>query len=241
MPPKKHKVDCPSIPGYVMAVTVNKTRAQWVASQKKFDDTIAGLSFIQREEMFELCEEHDHEMLYAYTKEDFGPADDEDWEVVPLGVGIHTFPPSEEAFLQSHADREAIMHQLMEGMKPGRGDPRTRSHRVQRQIDAWESPLPLFVDAYLQYNYIGTTETVGLWPLNVVGFNKLGLRLFSHTPRCCGDSTSAWRESMGGGEELSRQVPPREPRTGKTNRLIQLSLRGDGQEGPQVQVVTEDG
>jgi hypothetical protein len=76
---------------------------------------------VQRDEMLEL---QDQEMPYAYTEDSWLPlgADDDDgWEDMPtaLPTGVHTFPPGEEAVLQSHAGGEAIMHQMMEGLQPG--------------------------------------------------------------------------------------------------------------------------
>ncbi|KAJ6530410.1 hypothetical protein DFH09DRAFT_1093639 [Mycena vulgaris] len=162
-------------------IPVNKTALQRAASQRTYNDMIAvtGLSFVQRDEMLELGQDID--MPYTYSEDDsyyLGEPDDDEWVDVP--TGIHAFPPGEEAIPQSHAGGEAIMHQIMEGMRPGRGDPRTRSFRVQKQVNAWQSQLPLLVDAYLQYKNIGAVKTAGIWPLNVVGFEESGERLFSH-------------------------------------------------------------
>ncbi|KAJ7862273.1 hypothetical protein B0H14DRAFT_3444848 [Mycena olivaceomarginata] len=55
------------------------------------------------------------------------------------------------------------MHQIMEGMRPGRGDPRTRSFRVQKEVDMWQSQLPLLVDAFLQFKDRGVEEIEGQW------------------------------------------------------------------------------
>ncbi|KAJ6456851.1 hypothetical protein C8R45DRAFT_1110650 [Mycena sanguinolenta] len=164
---------------------VNRTPAQRAAARKEYDDVLAGLSFVQREEILNLSTDSDYEMPYAYSEDDRHPFEEDDgWEDVPIGTGIHTFPPGEEAVLQSHAGGEAIMHQLMEGMRPGRGDPWTRAYRIQKQVDAWQSQLPLLTDAYLQYKDIGAVETEGdgRWPLNIVGFNESGTHLFSHPP-----------------------------------------------------------
>ncbi|KAJ7506450.1 hypothetical protein B0H11DRAFT_2327591 [Mycena galericulata] len=121
-------------------------------------------------------------MPYAYSEDDafyIGDDGDDDWEDVP--TGIHTFPPGEESVLQSHAGGEAVFHQIMEGIRPGRGDPRTRSHRVQKQVDSWNACMPSLVDAYLQYKNLGPVSTLGEWPLNVVGFEESGRRLFTHS------------------------------------------------------------
>ncbi|KAJ6474081.1 hypothetical protein DFH09DRAFT_1253687 [Mycena vulgaris] len=61
-------------------------------------------------------------MPCAYSEDDWyqlGGPNNDDWEEVPLGTGIHMFPRGEEGVLQSHAGGEAIMHQIMEGMRPG--------------------------------------------------------------------------------------------------------------------------
>jgi hypothetical protein len=71
--------------------------------------------------MLDLRNNEDYDMPDAYSEDDWlplGPGNNDDWEETP-GTGIHTFPPGEEAILQSHAGGEAIMHQLMEGMRPG--------------------------------------------------------------------------------------------------------------------------
>jgi hypothetical protein len=89
----------------------------------------------------------------------------------------------------SHAGGESILQQVIEGARPGyviflaslpsllilhrRGDPRTRSMRVQKQVDSWNEQMPLLVDAYLQYKNVGriSADTRALiWPLTVVGF-----------------------------------------------------------------------
>jgi hypothetical protein len=71
--------------------------------------------------MLELGQEQDIDMPYAYTEGDdsfqLGGPEDDDWEDETTGLRI--FPPGEEAALQSHAGGEAIMHQIMEGMRPG--------------------------------------------------------------------------------------------------------------------------
>ncbi|KAJ7342568.1 hypothetical protein DFH08DRAFT_1012260 [Mycena albidolilacea] len=181
-------------------IPVNKTAAQRVAAQKVYDDTIAGLSFVQREEMLNL--QDDQDMPYAYSQDDWfepGGNDHDDWEDLVLLTGVHTFPLGEEAVLQSHAGSEAIMHQIMEGMRPGRGDPRTRSFHVQKEVDMWQSQLPLLVDAYLQFKDRGVEEIEGQWPLNCVGFNESGPRLFSHPPDVIRSNQTLMRQGYIGG------------------------------------------
>jgi hypothetical protein len=127
---------------------------------------------------------HDVDMP-DYDENDWLPLrrdNNDEWE--EMGAGIHAFPPGEEGVLQSNAGGEAIMHQILEGMRPGcglypylthcsrshrRGDPRTRSHRVQEQVDKWQAQMPVLVDAYLQYKNTGPVYITGVWPLNVLG------------------------------------------------------------------------
>ncbi|KAJ7815528.1 hypothetical protein B0H14DRAFT_2603415 [Mycena olivaceomarginata] len=165
---------------------VNRTPAQRAAARKEYDNTVAGLSFVQRQEMLDLGTDSDYEMPYAHNEDDWHVlgAEDDGWEDAPIGTGIHTFPPGEEAILQSHAGGEAVIHQLMEGIKPGRGDSRTRAHRVQKQVDAWQSQLPLLTDAYLQYKDVGAVEVegAGQWPLNILSFDESEIQYFSHPP-----------------------------------------------------------
>ena len=74
---------------------------------------------------------------------------------------------------------ENLFHSIL--ISCSRGDPRTRSFRIQKEVDAWQLQLSLLVDAYLQYKDIGTVETTGQWPLNVVGFDGMYLPLFPLT------------------------------------------------------------
>ncbi|KAJ6447938.1 hypothetical protein C8R45DRAFT_850613 [Mycena sanguinolenta] len=142
-------------------------------------------------------------MADAHNEDDWhllgGDDNGDGWEDISLGTGIHTFPPGEEALLQSHAGGEAIMHQLMEGMRPGRGGHRTRSFRIQKQVDAWQSQLPLLTDAYLQYKDVGAVESIGQWPLKVIGFNESTLRFFSHPPDVVRSNQTLIRHGYIGG------------------------------------------
>lgn len=101
----------------------------------------------------------------------------------------------------------------MDGIRPGyvlfyffqrhthknrRGDPRTRSRRVQRQIDSWKEQMPLLVDAYLEFRANGGLKANGTldpsidgsWPLTVIGFDGAGVLislsfvLTSHLESC---------------------------------------------------------
>ncbi|KAJ7705828.1 hypothetical protein B0H14DRAFT_2647203, partial [Mycena olivaceomarginata] len=168
--------------------TVKQTIVTHAAFTMKVLQLYLGLSFVQRDEMLEL---QDQEMPYAYAEDSWLPlgADDDDgWEDMPtaLPTGVHTFPPGEEAVLQSHAGgggnyapddggsptwvRAPLFPYSSLLNSPSRGDPRTRSFRVQKQVDMWQSQLPLLVDAYLQYKDVGPAEMVEEWPLLCVGF-----------------------------------------------------------------------
>jgi hypothetical protein len=184
--------------------------------------------------MLELGQEQDVDMPYAYSENDDwfqlgGAGDDDGWEDVQP-VGVHTFPPGEEGVLQSHASSEAIMHQIMEGMRAGyapiftdisllshcrRGDPRTRSYRIQRQIDSWQSQLPLLVESYLRFKNVGPEEIEGIWPINCLGLDgaffiihvvapflhisESGPRLFAHAEGVSRSNETLLRQGFIGG------------------------------------------
>ncbi|KAF8156234.1 hypothetical protein K438DRAFT_1621664 [Mycena galopus ATCC 62051] len=102
---------------------------------------------------------------------------------------FNTFPPGEEAFLQSHAGGEAIFQRIWETAEHGysiyrRGDPRTRRHRVQKQVDSWTRQMPDLIDAYLALKEVGRASTAEdlpeAWPLNVLGFSESGIQLFAY-------------------------------------------------------------
>ncbi|KAF7356780.1 hypothetical protein MVEN_01013300 [Mycena venus] len=154
----------------VKRVPVNKTKAQREREKLRNNEHLAGLNFVQRELL-------DIDMPDAFDDIiDLGGNADDDWEDMPL-------PPGEEATYMSHAGGETTLHQVMEGAWPGRGDPRTRSMRVQSQIDSWNEQMPLLVDAYLRYKNAGgppVKNDIIAWPLTVIGFNESGLRSFSH-------------------------------------------------------------
>ncbi|KAJ7108827.1 hypothetical protein C8R44DRAFT_636250 [Mycena epipterygia] len=125
---------------------------------------------------------------------------DGDWDDVPNdSTGFYTLPPGEEGLLQSHAGGEALFHRI-------RGDPRTRSFRVPKQIDSWHDQLPLLVDAYLQFNDIGSVEVEGVWPLNVIGFTESGPRLFAHTPDVQKVNETLLRQGYIGGSPMKPTI-----------------------------------
>ncbi|KAJ7690879.1 hypothetical protein B0H17DRAFT_1159884 [Mycena rosella] len=123
-------------------------------------------------------------MPYAYDEDAqlAGNDDDDDWLDIPTGFNM--FPPGEEGLLQSHAGGEVVFHQMMNGIRPGRGDDRTRSNRIQTQIDAWNAQMDVLVDAYLEYQANGSLSVFqdDAWPLTVIGFEESTVQLFSHPP-----------------------------------------------------------
>ncbi|KAJ6631847.1 hypothetical protein B0H10DRAFT_1937603 [Mycena sp. CBHHK59/15] len=154
-------------------IPINKTPAQRLAAQRAYNDTVAGLSFVQHQELGVL---DDVDMPYTYDDSfDLGGPDNDDWEDIPQGYC--TLPPGEEAALNSHAGGEALLHQMMES-------------------------LNLLVDAFLQYKNIGCIEIEGQWPLRVVGFEESGIQLFSHPPDAQrGNETLLRHGYLGGSPE----------------------------------------
>ncbi|KAJ7778075.1 hypothetical protein B0H14DRAFT_2631426 [Mycena olivaceomarginata] len=72
---------------------VNRTPAQRAAARKEYDNTVAGLSFVQRQEMLIWGTDSDYKMPYAHNEDDWHVlgAEDDGWEDAPIGTGIHTF------------------------------------------------------------------------------------------------------------------------------------------------------
>jgi hypothetical protein len=52
------------------------------------------------------------------TSNDTGMMDVDDWDDIDE-PGLLNMPPGDEAFLQSHASGEAILHEILIGMTPG--------------------------------------------------------------------------------------------------------------------------
>ncbi|KAJ6451558.1 hypothetical protein C8R45DRAFT_946113 [Mycena sanguinolenta] len=151
-------------------------KAQRATARMEFDNAVAALSFIQREEMLEIREDRDYDMADAPHDDDWlslGPGNNDDWEDVP-GTGIHTFPPREEALLQSHAGGEAIMHQLMDVAATPTHDPfayRSRLCYARAQDPLLRTPPdPLF---HPDTSIARTSRSVPpAWPLSLFTFNQ---------------------------------------------------------------------
>ncbi|KAJ7284787.1 hypothetical protein C8J57DRAFT_1217169 [Mycena rebaudengoi] len=119
-------------------IPVNKSAALRAAGRRDYNSTIAGLSFVQCDTMLDL--QQDEEMPNVDNTFNLGgPNNDNDkWETI--GAGIHSFPPGEEGMLQSNAVGEAIMHQMMEGMKPGClfSSTRTSNTKISDPLMWWQ-------------------------------------------------------------------------------------------------------
>ncbi|KAJ6456755.1 hypothetical protein C8R45DRAFT_943578 [Mycena sanguinolenta] len=163
----------------VTTVPINKTGTQIQKEKEKYARQLASLSFTQREELFghghydiDMPEEPEHFRTDGWMDID---SDEEEAFRAPA-VG-------EEALYHSHAGKEAIFHEIFDKCKPGRGDPRRRTMRVQNMVNAWKSQMPRLVDAYLQLKMDGAVNSdaaAETWRIEALGFDEKGLRVFSH-------------------------------------------------------------
>ncbi|KAJ6565152.1 hypothetical protein DFH09DRAFT_1314957 [Mycena vulgaris] len=169
-------------------LNINKTATERAQLQKDYNDQIGQMGFLQREEL--LKDSATSEMDYDGTFDLGGNAsDDSEWdsdnEMDVDESGFNTFPPGEEAFLQSHAGGEAIFQQIWDKAEHRRGDPRTRRRRVQKQVDSWTRQMPDLIDAYLALKEVGQVSTAEdtpeAWPLHVLGFSESGIKSFVYT------------------------------------------------------------
>ncbi|KAJ7862680.1 hypothetical protein B0H14DRAFT_3863115 [Mycena olivaceomarginata] len=133
------------------------------------------LNFEQRQEVLDVD-------MDAFPYFPSGFDDDENWD--DIADGFLPLPPGEEAILQSHAGGEAIFQEMIAGMKPGRGDPRLRTARIQEVNKKWAAQIPQLVDAYLKFKYEGPAilDETAAWPLAVLSFSEHGFKYFSHPP-----------------------------------------------------------
>ncbi|KAJ7823341.1 hypothetical protein B0H14DRAFT_3146087 [Mycena olivaceomarginata] len=162
-------------PSQVKKVPLNKTGKQIKAAQEKFQTQLATLNFEQRQEVLDVD-------MDASPYFPSGFDDDENWD--DMADGFLPLPPGEEAILQSHAGGEAIFQEMIAGMKPGRGDPRLRTARIQEVNNKWAAQMPQLVDAYLKFKYEGPAilDETAAWPLAVLSFSEHGFKYFSHPP-----------------------------------------------------------
>ncbi|KAJ7847108.1 hypothetical protein B0H14DRAFT_3867546 [Mycena olivaceomarginata] len=162
-------------PSQVKKVPLNKTGKQIKAAQEKFQTQLATLNFEQRQEVLDVD-------MDASPYFPSGFDDDENWD--DMADGFLPLPPGEEAILQSHAGGEAIFQEMIAGMKPGRGDPRLCTARIQEVNNKWAAQMPQLVDAYLKFKYEGPAilDETAAWPLAVLSFSEHGFKYFSHPP-----------------------------------------------------------
>ncbi|KAJ7433566.1 hypothetical protein FB451DRAFT_1419631 [Mycena latifolia] len=156
-------------------LSINRTGAQLSEERRIFSQQLSSLSFGQREALL-----GDGDMP-------MGDPDSSQWVDMDSddeAAALQTFPPGEEALLQSHAGQEAIYQEISAGVKPGRGDLRTRSDRVQKTVNSWRHQLPALVDAYLAlqaHGALDSNDSPDAWPLFVIGFDEHGIHQFSHS------------------------------------------------------------
>jgi hypothetical protein len=119
------------------------------------------------------------------------------WEDIEGDAGLYVPPPGEEGMLHSHAGGEMAFQQIFDSIHSQyvfflflflffflfynisyrkRGDPRTRTDRVQQRVDAWRQQLPLLVDAYLSWNCTKpesrTSAPFPSWKIKVLDFYR---------------------------------------------------------------------
>ncbi|KAJ7758763.1 hypothetical protein B0H14DRAFT_3896000 [Mycena olivaceomarginata] len=160
-------------------VLLNKTSTQQAASQRKINRQFQALTALQRQEDVDMEDVALHPSDYINLEDN--DMDNDTWDSPTDRASSHI---AEETFLQSRAGGEAIFHQMLDGLRPGRGDPRVRNSRLQTQINAWAVQLPLLVDAYLEYRYEGPApvDKNTSWVLEIISLSEKGLKTFSHPP-----------------------------------------------------------
>ncbi|CAK5272797.1 unnamed protein product [Mycena citricolor] len=191
---------------------INKTSKQLSDARQAFEEQLQALSYIQREEiMAPSSSTQDVDMDYGGGV-GVGDGDWEDDEVF-----YHTLPPGEEGAWTSAGD-EDVWTKVADGMRPGRGDPRIRSHRVQQMINAWNLHMNELVDSYLiwaesrsQSGVGGESSEVGsgtgsVWPLRVLGFDVSTTLLFTHAPGASSPNEALLRRGYIGGSPDSPTI-----------------------------------
>ncbi|KAJ7792184.1 hypothetical protein B0H14DRAFT_3160393 [Mycena olivaceomarginata] len=160
-------------------VLLNKTSTQQAASQRKINRQFQALTALQRQEDVDMEDVALHPSDYINLEDN--DMDNDTWDSPTDRASSHI---AEETFLQSRAGGEAIFQQMLDGLRPGREDPRVRNSRLQTQIDAWAVQLPLLVDAYLEYRYKGPApvDKNTSWVLEIISLSEKGLKTFSHPP-----------------------------------------------------------
>ncbi|KAJ6591774.1 hypothetical protein DFH09DRAFT_1306483 [Mycena vulgaris] len=172
-------------------VKVNKSASERAHANKVYNDQIAQMGFLQREELLAdapMSNSH-HDDVFDLcgndSDSDAGWCDDNRMDVDQDEDGFLMFPPGEEGLLQSHAGGEAIFHKIWDRAKPGRGDSRKHRYRVQKQVDSWTCQLPVLIDPYLKMKLHGPILTAddvpGVWYIQVLGFSESGTKAFAYS------------------------------------------------------------
>ncbi|KAJ7717201.1 hypothetical protein B0H16DRAFT_1740706 [Mycena metata] len=150
----------------IVNVNINRTATQIARDQHIYTDQIASLGFAQWEELLG----NDVHMPDASWADDGWVDDDND-----DAAALQTFPPGEEGMLLSHAGQDATFQQVLAGVRPGRGDLRVRSDRVQKVVDSWKRQMPALVDAYFALKTNGAMNSDSApspWRIEVLGFGS---------------------------------------------------------------------
>ncbi|KAJ7269482.1 hypothetical protein C8J57DRAFT_1227238 [Mycena rebaudengoi] len=152
----------------------NRSSAQLRKERETYNSQISSLNFEQRQELIEV----DMGDATQYQFMDIDYNDDHDYDDIETAYG--TFPPGQEALLQSSAGGEIIFQQLFDGLK--RTDSRIRTDRVQITINKWKFQMPRLIDAYLKFKAGGPIKVDNScsWNLAVLSFSESGERKFSH-------------------------------------------------------------
>ncbi|KAJ7016733.1 hypothetical protein C8F04DRAFT_1201568 [Mycena alexandri] len=148
-----------------VTANINRTGTEIARDRRAYNDQLATLGFSQREELLG----NDIHMPDA-SRDDAGWVDDDSDD----GAALETFPPGEEGMLLSHAGQDATFQQVLQGVRPGRGDLRARNGRVQKVIDSWKRQLPALVDAYFALKTngaINSNDARAAWRIEVLGFD----------------------------------------------------------------------
>ncbi|KAF7334099.1 hypothetical protein MVEN_02315700 [Mycena venus] len=160
-------------------VSINVSGSTLKRQEERYKEQLASLSFTQREELFGLGS-YDIEM--PPVPQGF---DDDGWQDTDSDEeeAFQRLPPGEEGLYHSNAGKEEAFHEIFQKCKPGRGDPRRRTMRIQTMIDSWKEKMPALVDAYLTMKHEGplvVKPDEPFWAIDVMGFEENGPRRFTH-------------------------------------------------------------
>ncbi|KAJ7800800.1 hypothetical protein B0H14DRAFT_3490319 [Mycena olivaceomarginata] len=134
-------------------IFLNKTSTQQAASQRKINHQFQALTELQRQEDVGMEDVSLHPSDHINLEDN--DMDNDTWDSPTDRISSHI---AEETFLQSRARGEAIFHQMLDGLRPGCGDP---------------LQLPLLVNAYLKYHYKGPApvDKNTSWVLEIISLS----------------------------------------------------------------------